>query len=329
VVPGCAGVRHESPREMVSLARAAVEVAGKLDPNLYSAQVICDLQAQAWGELANSLRVADDLDEAERAFGTAFDFFQNGTGDLHVKVRLYDLNASFLGTRRRFDLAFAALDLVHTTYLELGDRHLGGRALIIKAIYTHYRGDSEEAIRINDEGLAMLDKRRDADLLFQAIHNRIWFLMACNRFSEAKRALFLHRSELKDCGGRVSRLKLRWLQGKISLGLKEWESAKIAFLETREGFEDAGLGFAAALISLDFALVLLHQGNYREGEDVVIEAAEVFFALGIHREALSAVMILKDTFENRQGSLVLLESVIEFLRRLQIDPDARFTPRFE
>jgi hypothetical protein len=40
-------------------------------------------------------------------------------------------------------------------------------------------------------------------------------------------------------------------------------------------------------------------------------------------------MILRDSFEKRQGTIVLLESVIEFLRRSQIDPEARFTPRFE
>jgi tetratricopeptide (TPR) repeat protein len=303
-------------------------VAGRLDPKRYGVKRVFDLQARAWGELANALRVSDDLEEAERAFGIAFDLLLQGTDDLDVKARLYDLNASFLGTRRRFSLAFAALDLVHASYLELGDRHLAGRALITKAIYTHYSGDSEVALRINAEGLSLVDKGRDPDLVFQAIHNRLWFLIACNRFREAKRVLFLHQSELQNCGGEISRLKLRWLQGQIWFGLEEFESACIAFLEVIQGFESAGLGFAAALASLDLALVFFHQGKYSETEDLVAEAAEVFFAVGVHREALSSIMILKDSFEKRQGTIALLESVIEFLRRSQIDPEARFTPRF-
>jgi hypothetical protein len=40
-------------------------------------------------------------------------------------------------------------------------------------------------------------------------------------------------------------------------------------------------------------------------------------------------MILKDAFEKRKATVVLLEGVIEFLRQSQIDPEARFTPRFE
>jgi hypothetical protein len=84
-----------------------------------------------------------------------------------------------------------------------------------------------------------------------------------------------------------------------------------------------------ALISLDYALLLLRQGKYSEGEDLVIEAADVFIALRVHREALSSVMILKDAFVRRRGTIALLESVVDFLRQSQIDPEARFTPRFE
>ncbi|MFY9821739.1 MAG: hypothetical protein WAM82_10160 [Thermoanaerobaculia bacterium] len=322
-------LRHENPREMVCLARAAVEVAGKLNPKRYGADRICDLQARAWGELANAFRVADDLAEAERTFGIAFELFQKGTGDPCVKVRLYDLQASFLGTRREFALAFAALDLSYNTYIELGDKHLAGRALLIKAIYQYYSGSPEEALKTCKVGLPLIDSAREPDLLFQAVHNELTFLVACGRFRDARRALFDHQPQLGREIGKVNQLKLRWLQGQISEGLLELDSAEEAFLEVKNGFESAGLGFASALAALDLALVWLSREKYHDTEVLVAEAAEVFFAVGVRREAVGAVMILKDAFEKRHGNVVLLKSVVEFLRRSQIDPEACFSPRFE
>ena len=89
------------------------------------------------------------------------------------------------------------------------------------------------------------------------------------------------------------------------------------------------MGFHAALASLDLSLLWMRRGQWRDAEVLGREAADVFLALGIHREVLACVMILKDAFKKRKATVVLLESVVEFLRRSQFDPDARFTPRFE
>lgn len=324
-------VRYENPREMVSLARAAVEVSGKLDPRLYGAQRINDLKIRAWGELANALRVADDLDESERAFGTAFELLSHGTStdDPYLKVRLYDLHASFLGSRRRFSLAFSTLDVVFALYLDLGERHLAGRALIIKAIYALYSGHPEKALRLSEEGFPLLDKDREPELFFFAAHNKISFLVACGRFREAKKEHFRYRADFESVEGKVNHVKLRWLQAQVSAGLEEWESAEVAFLEAKDGFEAAGMSFHAALASLDLSLLWMRRGRWRDAEVLGREAADVFLALGIQREALGCVMILKDAFKKRKATVVLLEGVVEFLRQSQIDPDARFAPRFE
>jgi hypothetical protein len=73
----------------------------------------------------------------------------------------------------------------------------------------------------------------------------------------------------------------------------------------------------------------MHQGRYEETEAMIAEAVEVFLALGIQREALGAVLVLRDAFERRVATLGLLEDVVEFLRRWQIDPNARFEPKGE
>ncbi len=320
-------LRIENPREMVSHAREAVNVARRLNPRRFAPELRADLEAWAWGELANALRVRNDLDEAERAFGTAFDLFDQGTGDPHLKARLYDLHASFLGTRRRFDLAFAALDTAYSTYLELGESHLAGKALVVKALYTHYSGRPEEAIRLNEEGSKRIRKGLDPGLDFSVILNHLLFLVECGRFPEAKRALFRLRGDIARLDGRIRRLRLRWIQGRISAGLGEWESAEQAFTEVKEGFEEAGMGFAAALASLDLALLWMRQDRYAEAEEMAMETVEVFVALRVRREAFGALMILKDAFEKRTATVSLLEDVVGYLRWSEVDPDAPFVQR--
>ena len=322
-------VRHESPKKMVRLARLAVHFSSSLDARWHDERDSADWQARAWGELGNAYRVADDLDEAEWAFGLAFEFFLRGTGDVHLKVKLYDLHASFLGTRRQFDLAFAALDIVHSTYLEIGDSHLAGKALITKAMYLHYSNQTEMARAVNEQAMQMIDQTRDSNLLFFSVHNQIDFLVACGRFREARNTLFRFSSHLQSLEGRVYKLRLRWIKARISAGLRMWKSAETDLLHVKAGFEEEGKGFAAALASLDLALLWMRQSRYEETERLVLEASEVFVALRIQREALGAMMVLKESFEKQKGSIGLLEDVVEFLRRWHPSSNDRFMPRGE
>lgn len=321
-------IRHENPEETKCLAQLAVSVAGRLDPRWHDQRDAADWQARAWGRCGNAHRAADDLDDAERDFGIAFDFLRQGTGDLPLKAHLYDLHSSYLGTRRQFDLAFAALDIVHSTYLELGDSHQAGRALLVKAIYTFYNNKPEEAIRINNAGMALIERHRDHSLVFMAIHNHLSFLVGCGEYREARKALFKQLGNLQGIG-HVSQLKIRWLQAQISAGLQDWQSAEDNFLYVVEGFDQEGMGFATAFASLELAVVWKRQGRDEETQKLVLKVADVFLALRIQREVLGAMMVLKDAFEKQMGTIGLLEDAVEFLRRWYVNPNEKFMPRGE
>jgi tetratricopeptide (TPR) repeat protein len=321
-------LRHDEPREVVQLARAALVVAESLDPALYGERQVADFQARAWGELGNALRAADDLWEAQQAFERAFEVLERGTGATLLAARLHDLHASLLGTQRRFQLAFLALDVVRGFYREAGDAHAAGRVLIKKALYLHYSGQSEEALRVNEQGLAAIDEARDPALAVMALTNQIWFLVDCGRFRQAKRLLFRNRHRFRGVG-RVQGLKLLWLEGRIRGGLGELESAEAAFLEVKQGFEESGLTFAAALASLDAALVRMRQYRTSQAAELVTEAAAVFTALGIHREALSALRLLQEAFERRKATTRLVERTVAFLRELENNPEASYAFRLD
>lgn len=321
-------LRHDDPQETVRLARMAVTVADRLDPAVYGARQVADFQARAWGELGNALRAADDLWEAQSVFEHAFEVLERGTGATALVARLHDLHASLLGTQRHFQLAFFALDVVRDLYREAGDTRSVGRVLIKKALYLRYSGQPEEALRVNAQGLASIDETSDPDLSFTALKNHLAYLVDCGRFREAKRLLFRNRHRLQ-AAGRIPQLKIRWIEGCIRYGLEELASAESAFLEVKQGFEEAGLGFAAALASLDAALVQMRLDRPAEAESLVTGAAAVFDALGIHREALSAVMLLKEAFERQTATAVLVERTVAFLRESENNPDASYVARLD
>jgi tetratricopeptide (TPR) repeat protein len=311
-------VRFDDPREMCRLAEAAVEVAARFSPRTYGAQRLADLRARAWGELANACRVADRLREAKRAFGKAFAFVQKGTGDPLLKACLLDLEASFFGTLREFASAQDRLDLVPELYRQAGEPHLAGRTLITRAVYLAYSGNPEEALRLHQEGLGLIDKEREPDLVVTALHNQLSLLIDLDRFRKAQRLLFENRERFQSCG-RISGLKLRWLEGEISYGLEKWPSAEIAFREVQEGFRQAGLGFAHALMCLYLAMALLRQGRLGEAEGEVLAASKVFFSLKIHREILGSVLLLKEAAEMRRLTVAILENEVRHIRRAEME----------
>ncbi|HEX6900449.1 MAG TPA: hypothetical protein VF789_12070 [Thermoanaerobaculia bacterium] len=321
-------VRHDNVKEMIHLAQAAVVVARRLDKRHYRPRLIADFQARAWCELGNAHRAADNLGEAEHAFATAFDFFLQGTDNRHLKARLNQAYASFLGTRRQFEPAFAALDVVCSIYIGFGNHHLIGRTLLAKAIYMHYSGQPGKALVLNSVGRALIDVCQDPALDLQAALNKMWFLVACGRFREAKKELIRNREALEKIEARVVFVKLRWLQGQVFAGLGDWDQAESALLEAKEGFESLELGLAAALASMDLALLWMRQHRLTECEHLVEETYQVFVSLNIHREAIGAFQVLNKAREKRMMTIPLLASVVEYLHRAQHNPDIPFVPKW-
>jgi hypothetical protein len=182
-------------------------------------------------------------------------------------------------------------------------------------MYLGYAGQCEEAVRLIGEGLELLDKDRAPLLVFLGLHNQARLLLDCNRPREARLKLFELRGLGLDPGGRINELKVRWLEGQIYAAMNDLERAATALQEVKQGFEEAGLGYKASLAALELGAVRLRQGKTEESVKEVVPAADLFMALGIHREAQAALLLLREGFERNQTSAVLLDHVIGLLRR--------------
>ncbi len=311
----CLTVRYDDPVLMVDLARSAAFLADRLDPRRYGEKQVADLRCRAWTELANAYRVAGRLYEAEGALETAAECHVTGSADELLGARLLEIQASLDADRRSFPEAMAALDEVYAVHLRYGDRHLAGRVLLKKGLYAGYDCEPERAIGLLEEGLAMIDREREPELVFGALHNLAHSLIECGRFEEARELLRCNR--LGDPRGRTTQLAVRWLEGRIEGGLGNLERAERLLAEVRRGFEELDLRYKAALAGLELAAVHLHQERPDVARARALEAIEVFSVLGIERETLAALLVLRDAFEQRIAPVALLEEVTARLVRME------------
>lgn len=321
-------LRHEDPGKTLELASFAAMIADRLSARRYGAERVADLRCRAWSALGNAYRVTDDLDSAEWALGKAAELQLQGTGDELLAARLLDLRASLYGAQRRFPAALDALDGVYAIHNRRGDGHLAGRALISKGIYTGYANKPEEAVRLLDDGLARIDQERDPQLALSAVHNLALFHVDCGRFRQARKLAFTNRWRFEWHGGTIEKVKFRWLLGLIDAGLGNLAAAETALDEARQGFQKAGMGYHSALAGLDLASILLKQQRPEEARGVVLESTDTFLKLRIEREALGAIVVLRQVFEVGVVAQDLLDDSIQFLRRIQHDPTLTFAAWF-
>lgn len=319
-------LRHDDPAEMLRWAQLARQAADRLVPEPQEQQPVQDLRARAWAEMANAHRVNDDLPQAEAAMAWAMELHGEGTGAPLLLARLADLSASLFCDQRRFREAFRMLDTAHVLYRRQGETHEAGRVLIMKGLYTGYTGNPEEGLQLLSQGLAALDRDRDLRLVFHTLHNILLFRVELGEFAEAQQQIQRMHPLYAHHAGPLERVKLRGIEGKIAAGLGDSPRAEALFREVRRDLDAAGLGYQAALISLDLASVCLRLGKKGEVRTLVDEMVATFRAVGVEREAMAAMLMLTDAVEKDQTTLELLALVSGVLQRLQRGPGLLVRP---
>lgn len=318
-------LRHQ-PADMLRLATLAREASERIDPAERGPRETADLRARVWAELANAWRANDDLAQAEAAMIRALELRAEGTGSELLLARLADLSASLFCDQRRFDEAFQMLDTAHALYQALGAAHDAGRVLVMKGLYTGYTGNAEEGVQILSQGLAAIDRDRDPRLAFRTLHNILLFRVELGELAEAQRQLQRMRPLYDRYAGSHERVKLRSIEGKIAAGLGDLPQAEALFREVRRDLDAAGLGYQAAIISLDLAAVCLQLGKKAEVRRLVTGMVATFRSLGVEREAMAALLMLTDAIEQDQTTLELLALVSGVLQRLERGPGLLVRP---
>ena len=310
--------------ESEELAKLAIALSFQLDSTYYNPQMINDLRARAWSYVGNLRRIAMDLEAAEQGFQIAYAHLLKGTREPIERALFLDLKASLRSGQRRFDEAMRLLHRAIAIFLDHSDDHRAGKSLVSLAAMYSFAGQVAEAVPVLEQALALIDPMQDERLLLCAWHNLIDDLATLGRFIEAqglyRRARTLYRKN-KD---RVLDLRRIWVKGRIERGLGQRESSESLFLAAREGFLAQDLPYEAALVSLELATLYAEQDRTAELKQLAAEVLAIFAARRIHREALAALMFLKQAIDAERLTIQTANGIADFLRRAAGDPVLTF-----
>ena len=316
-------LRYADRPQMLRLANVARLAADRLDVSIYGAEQRTDMQARTWAELANAYRLNEDYSQAEAAMACSLELRALGTGDPFLYARIADLNGSLLCDQRRFKESFRMLDIALAIHRRYSDRHEVGRVTILKGLYTGYAGKPEEGLQLLVHGISLLDRARDSRLVFQALHNIMLLQVELGEYERAQHQLQRMRPLYAAHASWLDLTKLHWIEGQIAAGLGDLVTAEATFQQIRQDLDDAGLGYHAAVVSLELAGIWLREGRTAEVRSLTREMISSFRVLGVEREALSALYMLQDALERDQATVEILRLVSGILRRLQNEPTTR------
>jgi tetratricopeptide (TPR) repeat protein len=281
--------RHSPPIDWARRHSPPIDRARRHSPPLGAT----DWMARATAEMGNAYRLIGELDAAERCLRQAVALAGRGSGEPLLTSAVADLAASVLADQRRFPAAIAVLTRLHQAYRRLGYRRLAARTLLVSSLVHSYAGEAERALPLLLRALDGLDAAREPQLTALALHNLAKLLLDLGRPGAAARVLFPALRAGKLSPAPLDRLRQGWLAGRIAAALGAWEEAEAAFRRAMEGFAAAGLAYPGALAALDLASLQVRLGRRAEARELLAGAAATFRRLGIAREALASLLLLR------------------------------------
>lgn len=314
----------EQTLEAIHLAELAVHAADMIpEGDLFEEQWIYQLRSLTWAGLANARRVQGDLSEAERCSEASSVWWEAGTvafeDALGYEPILLDLKASLRVAQRRFPEAFKLLDQAVALFLEgpleHRDPHLAGRSLILKAGALIENSEPESAIQALKKANGLIDPTREPRLLLCLRHNLVDNLSKTSRYREAADLLPGVQELAAIHGSAFDRLRLDWVEARISAGLGDHEHARMLLTHIRETFLVDGNPFDAALADLDLAISYLEEGRTAEVRDLAEEMVTVFRNLDISREALAALLLFQESARRETATTALARDLATALTR--------------
>lgn len=284
-----------------------------------------DWYTLATAVMANACRVSNDRRMADQLFLLARQVItEHGITDPEVVARVDDLLGSLRKDQRRFAEAERLLKRAAAQFGLIEAADDAARALMnLGAVYSHQNA-LDRAIEATRSALALLGPESEPRLQLCARYNLALQLVQAGRFDEADAQLAMDEELYRRFPEPWTALRLVWLQGDIAAGRGDAEAAERAYVETRDGFVAQGIGYDAAMVSLDLAVLYLRQGRTADVRRIAEEMLPIFAAQDIHREALAAIALFQEAAQRDQLTVEKALEVAAFLRVARTEPGLRF-----
>src|SRR6266545_2507993 len=95
-------------------------------------------------------------------------------------------------------------------------------------------------------------------------------------------------------------------------------------LEARRGCIGQGIGYDAAMVSLDLAILYLKEGRMADVQRVAEEMLPIFQAQDVHREALAALQLFQEAARQQELTIERALEVAAYLWKARTEPGLRF-----
>jgi len=260
------------------LARAAVEVAEWLDEARHGAARVADLRASSWCAVGRARRLRWDLSGAREALARAAERWSGGTGDPLGEAELLCLEAGLAGESGHFERALGAARraaglarYARDPYLEAMARAAAGEA--------ESWIDPGRAVHRLRQALGLLERGRDPRLELEIRQALIWALAGDGRVSQAAMLLSASRDlydRFADPGDPRTRLRRRWLEGRIALSRGDLAQAETALGEVWPELLERKVHFAFGMVALDLAEVYVRQRRFESALPLLFGPRELW-----------------------------------------------------
>lgn len=309
-------LRH--PAEAMTWAEYGLEAAQRLRSADYDSELIEDLRAQSWGLLANACRVAGEVTAADAPIRHARAHLAAGSGLPAARAEVLTLEATVRLDQRRLDEAEELFAECLCLRRELGDRHGEGRILVSMANLQRERGELEETVSLLDQALKLIEREREPRLELCARHNLADSLVDLGRYQESADLLPEVRGLAETVGEDLDRLRLRWLEGRVAIGLGALETAERQLRDTRDEFMRRDMYYDVGLLSLEIGLLLITEGRLQELRELASETVEIFQARQIQREATGAMLLFARAAATEEVTRELLQHLVGRVQKARL-----------
>ncbi len=314
----------DDPARAEDLAELALVVAHQLEGTHYGPALVNDLKAKAWAFLSNAQRAGSDLRSADESMKKAHTHLAEGTDDPLLRARIVVLESQLRSDQRKFKNAFALIDEALAIYREAGEDHWTGRTLLTQANILDTANEQEKAIKVLNSALTLVDTEREPRLSFMIQQNLAAYLAHLGKYGEAAKLLPAIRQSALELGDSLLPLRLRYLEAKIAAGQRKWKEAERAYIEARDTFADSGMGYDAALVSLDLALMYAQRGRTSEVKQLASEMVSIFKSRDVHREAHAALLVFQKAAAAEKANLKMLEGIAGYLKQARNNPELQY-----
>lgn len=307
-------------RHLAELARAIIHYSP------VAAGIYYELMALAAGFFANACRACGDLREADEQYKQVHYLVgQYAVSDPETLARLADLEASLRKDQRRFVQAERLLVRALTLYRLTSGREIP-RVLLNVGDLFYVAGLPDKAIEATQAALALIPADPPSRLYLIGRYNLTLQLAEAGRPKEAAELLTADEGLYREHSEPWVQLRLLWVRAKIA-ALEEPDRALGLLARSREGFIAQGIGYDAAMVSLDMALIYLRQGRMAEIKELAEAMVAIFEAHDVHREAVAALILFQEAARALAVTASLLKSLRDYFRMARNDPSYPFRPK--